>query len=377
MIFESLAIACVIAALIPALLAAVNLCAFRPPPAPDPAARPRVSLLIPARDEEARIELCVRAALQARDVELEVIVLDDDSQDRTADIVRRIAAEDSRLRLESAPPLPPGWCGKQHACHVLSGLAKHPLLVFIDADVRLEPHAMARMAAFMGSRRVGLASGFPKEETGSLFEDMVIPLIHVLLLGYLPIPFARWFKSAGFAAGCGQLMIVRREAYRQTGGHSLIPMSLHDGIKLPRAFRRAGIETDLFDATGLASCRMYRGAAEVWSGLSKNAVEGMATPVALPIWTLLLLLGHVLPFVLLPLGWALGVETPLLLSLAFAAALALALRFALAVRFRQSLRGALLHPVGVLILLAVQWTALVKARLGRPAVWRGRRYEAA
>ncbi len=377
MILEVLTIACVVAALIPVLLGAVNLCVFRPPPPADAGARPGVSLLIPARDEEARIEHSVRAALQSRDVDLEVIVLDDDSRDRTAEIVRGIAAEDPRLRLESAPPLPPGWCGKQHACQVLAGLASHPLLVFIDADVRLAPNGLARMAAFVAGRRLGLASGFPKEETGSLFEDMVIPLIHVLLLGYLPIPFARWFKSASFAAGCGQLMIVRREAYRQTGGHSLIRTSLHDGIKLPRAFRRAGIETDIFDATDLASCRMYRGAAEVWAGLSKNAVEGMATPIALPIWTLLLLGGHVLPFVLMPFGWVLGVETPLLLGMAFAAALVLALRFALAFRFRQSLRGALLHPLGVLILLAVQWTALVKARLGRPAVWRGRRYEAA
>ena len=126
--------------------------------------------------------------------------------------------------------------------------------------------------------------------------------------------------------------------------------------------------TGLFDATSLASCRMYTRASEVWEGLGKNATEAMATPLALPLWTLLLGGGHVLPFVLLVL--APGAVT------AAAAGCSIGLRLLLAWRFRQPLLGVLLHPFGVLILLLIQWVALWRAACGRPSTWRGRAYPA-
>lgn len=360
-------------ALLPLGLGLVNLCLYRRPKAePPPGAA--VSILIPARNEEATIGAAVRAALSSCGVTVEVVVLDDHSTDRTAEIVRAIAARDPRLRLETAPPLPPGWSGKQHACQALAKLARHPVLLFQDADVRLAPDAARRACGALLAGRAGLVSGFPRQETGTLAEALVIPLIHVLLLGYLPMVGMRWSGNPGFAAACGQLIAVRQDAYQTAGGHAAIATSLHDGVTLPRAFRRAGQGTDLFDATGLARCRMYRGWREVWSGFSKNATEGMATPVALPVWTLLLFGGHVLPWLLL--GWA--ALDPLPEGAAALAALAVAtglsFRLLLAIRFRQSLVGALLHPVGILILLAIQWSALLRARRGRPAEWRGRAY---
>ena len=131
----------------------------------------------------------------------------------------------------------------------------------------------------MTRRPVGLLSGFPHEETGSWLEKLLIPLIHFILLGFLPLGRMRLSKSPAFAAGCGQLFIAQRSAYESAGGHAAIRSSLHDGILLPRAFRRAGQTTDVFDATNLAECRMYRSAKEVWLGLLKNAGEGMASPV--------------------------------------------------------------------------------------------------
>lgn len=377
MTLDALALASAGLAVIPVLLAAVNLLAYRPPPAATERS-PAVSVLIPARNEAANIEAAVRAALASSGVEIEVIVLDDASTDRTAEIVEALATEDPRVRLERAPPLPAGWSGKQHACHVLAGLAAHDLLVFVDADVRLAEDAVARMAGFVETRGIGLASGFPREVTGGFAEHLVIPIIHFLLLGYLPVPFGRWLRGTGFGAGCGQLFIARRADYETAGGHAAIKASLHDGIKLPRAFRRAGVMTDLFDATDIAACRMYRGAAEVWAGFSKNATEGMATPVALPVWTILLFGGQVLPFVLLLAGMFAGVLGPdVLLLVGFAAALTIAVRLVFAARFRQSVLGAVLHPVGVLIVLAIQWAALARALRGGTTRWRDRDYEPA
>lgn len=370
-----LAHAALMLALLPLVMALVNLRLYRAPRVEAPPGT-AVSILIPARNEEATIAAAVEAALASRGVALEVVVLDDHSDDRTAEIVRAIAARDPRVRLETAPPLPPGWSGKQHACHVLAGLAAHPVLLFQDADVRLAPDAARRACGVLLSGDAGLVSGFPRQETGSLAEALVIPLIHVLLLGFLPMAAMRKQADPRFAAACGQLILVRREAYRQAGGHAAIRASLHDGVTLPRAFRRAGIMTDLFDAAGLARCRMYRGWREVWSGFTKNATEGMATPTALPVWTLLLFGGQVLPWLLLAAA-ALVPVGPALVPAVLAASAGLLLRLLLAVRFRQGAAGALLHPVGVVILLAIQWSALLRSRAGRPSSWRGRDYPAA
>jgi hypothetical protein len=369
---EILAYVALALALLPAAVTAINLPVFRAPPAPS-LTRPKVSLLIPARNEEINIDGTLRAALASEGVELEVVVLDDGSTDRTASIVAAHMQDDARLRLVAAPPLPPGWCGKQHACHVLASQARHPFLVFVDADVRLAPDALARIVSLLEHRRLDLASGFPLEETGTWPEALIVPLIHVLLLGYLPIWLARRSRHPAFGAGCGQLMATRRDAYQRAGGHAAIGSSRHDGLMLPRAFRQAGGTADLFDATDLARCRMYRGGREVWQGFAKNATEAMAKPLALPVWTLLLGGGHVLPFLVLLPALATG-------SVAASAASALACtcvygaRVALVLRFRQSWLGALLHPLGVALLLALQWSALIASWRGRPAVWRGRAY---
>lgn len=360
-------------ALLPVAMTILNLPFYRAPRGTLPAGA-GVSVLIPARNEEATIARALDAVLANRDVTLEVVVLDDHSTDRTAEIVRAYAARDTRVRLESAPPLPPGWSGKQHACHVLAGLARHDVLLFQDADVRLAPDAVGRSAAFLLASGAGLASGFPRQETGTLAEALVVPQIHTLLLGYLPMAGLRFTRHPGFGAACGQFILVRRDAYERAGGHAAIRRSLHDGVTLPRAFRRAGIATRLFDATDLATCRMYRGLSEVWDGFSKNATEGMATPVALPVWTVLLAGGHILPWLLLAAALVWPMPTAAVNAAAAGALAVTALRIGQALRFRQSLPGALLHPAGVAVMLAIQWNALLRARRGRPATWRGRAY---
>jgi len=358
-------------ALIPATLYLVNLHFYRPPPAPNDVLPP-VSLLIPARNEERTLAHALESALATRGIEFEIVVLNDHSEDRTADIVREFVAKDARVRLESAPPLPAGWCGKQHACLVLAGLARHELLAFIDADVRLAPDGLARAATFLNHRKADLVSGVPLQETGTLLERLLIPLIHFILMGFLPMAGMRWTRLAAFGAGCGQLFVARRDAYWFAGGHAAVHTSLHDGVTLPRAFRRAGLTTDLFDATDIATCRMYRSNGETWRGLAKNAREGLAaTGTIVPI-TLILLAGQVLPSALLAAFPWLDADSR---RIAFGAAiLAWLPRVDAARRFHQSALGALLHPLGIVLLLAIQWFALVRAILGKPAVWKGREY---
>jgi hypothetical protein len=348
----------------PLCLLADNLRRFRKPALAQ--GRPAISVLIPARNEEANIADATAAILASTGVDLELVVMDDGSTDRTPEILAAI--DDPRLRVASGAPLQPGWSGKQHACAALARLARHELMVFVDADVRLAPDALSRMAHFMETHDVGLASGFPRQITRSWSEILLLPLIHFLLLCYLPFAQMQRSPAVGLGAGCGQLFIARRAAYEQAGGHAAIRASLHDGLTLPRAFRRAGFMTGLFDSTDFATCRMYSNAAQVWEGLTKNATEGMAKPAALPMWTLILGGNAILPVILL---WFVPSTVASVACLCF-----LATRLILAWRFRAPVISALLHPLGIACLLVLQWAALLRAARGRPATWRGRAYPA-
>jgi hypothetical protein len=228
------------------------------------------------------------------------------------------------------------------------------------------------MAAFLRTSHADLISGVPHQETVTLGEKLLIPLIHFLLLGFLPLHRMRQSLHPAYGSGCGQLFMARREAYIASGGHESIHTSLHDGLTLPRAFRRAGCMTDLFDATEIATCRMYRNWPEVWRGLAKNAGEGLAAPAMLVPATLWLLGGQVLPVICL-----LGARPDTWIGLAVAGLGTVAAyypRWQAWRRFRQSSLGACLHPIGVVVLLGIQWYAFICARLGWPQQWKGRAY---
>jgi glycosyltransferase involved in cell wall biosynthesis len=367
-----LSIVALVCAAIPAVIYFRNQRAYRPAPAGFWAAtkQPSVSVLIPARNEERSIRAAVESVLANHGVRVEVLVMDDHSEDRTAEIVQRMGGGENggyrTIRLLQAPSLPSGWNGKQHACARLAEAASHDWLVFMDADVRLEPDALARMVAFMEQNQCDLGSGIPRQVTRSFWEKLIIPQIHFLLLGFLPIRRARKRNKPAYGAGCGQLFIARRTAYEQSGGHASIRASRHDGIKLPRLFRRMGFKTDLFDATDLASCRMYRSGEQVWRGFMKNATEGLGAPKIIVPFSTLLVAGQVLPFFLV---WK---ECDSRMFSLLAIALAYYPRLAAVSRFRQPVLGALLHPLGVLAVLAIQWTALSRQVLGLGTEWKGR-----
>ena len=359
-----LALAC-----LPAVLTLMNVNVLRTPRLPN--TPPRLAILIPARNEEAGIGDCVRAALASRHADIEVVVLDDHSTDETAGIVRAIAAEDGRVRLETPPPLPPGWSGKQHACLQLSRRTDRDLMLFLDADVRLEPEGAARLAGWLRAHDLDLVSGVPRQIMGSWAERLVIPTINLLLLGYLPMAMMRTLPLLGLAAGCGQMMLVRRAPYEAVGGHEACKHSFHDGLLLPRAFRAHGHTTDLVNGARLARVRMYDAPRAVWSGFLKNATEGMATPIALPVWTILLVGAHVLPWLTLLAGAATDRGSVIGVS-SSAIALLYATRLLQAWRVREPLMTTVWHPLTVLAALAIQWTALVQKARGVRPTWRGR-----
>lgn len=368
----ALSIAGLLLAALPAGMFLANLPLFRLRSDDDRACGRSVSVLIPARDEEQGIESCLRAALASQQVEVEVVVLDDHSSDRTAERVQAWAAKDARVRYVAGKPLPSGWNGKQFACSQLAESAACDRWLFIDADVRLQPDALHRLSSYQDREHVDLLSAFPFQETGSWLEKWLVPMMHVILLGYLPLQRMRQSKEEAYAAGCGQMFLTTPSAYRAAGGHAAIKDSRHDGLKLPRAYRRAGLTTDVIDGTELASCRMYHSAAQVVQGVLKNAHEGIANPRLIVPFSILLLGSAVLPLVVLVVaitfdhGWA------ALLALA-GVLLGHFPRLLAAIRFRQSYQGVWFHSAATLLFVVLQWIAWWMHRSGRTVAWRGRR----
>ncbi len=377
MIAWLVAVGALLLAALPAYVFFRNLALYRPPrpfDSVDQGELPGVSVLIPARNEEARIAAAVEAALAQQGVDFELLVLDDHSTDRTAELVETYARRNPRVRLELAPTLPAGWCGKQHACWTLAQRAQHPWLLFVDADVRLAPEAAVRLVRFALQQNASLVSGIPRQETRGLLDGLLVPLIHFVLLGYLPLWQMRTSRDPAYGAGCGQLFLANRTCYFAAGGHRAIAASLHDGLQLPRAFRRAGQVTDLCDATSLASCRMFESDAETWYGIGRNASEGLAAPRMIVPASVLLVGGHVAPAALVLLGFAGQVPATVLGIAIVATALSQLPRWMSVFRFEQPLWSAFLHPMGVLLLVVRQWQALARGLLGRPAKWRERSY---
>lgn len=365
--------ACLGLAALPLLMHALNWCTYRKPRQAGGKELGMVSILIPARNEELNIEAAVRSALGSRGVRFEILILDDQSTDRTREIVDALSRSDPRVRVLRGRALPIGWCGKQHACWCLAQAAVGDHLLFVDADVRLSSDCVVQLRDHLCITGMALVSGVPRQHTLTFLERLLIPFIHYLLLGFLPMFRMRQTSKPGYAAGCGQLFMAQASAYRAMGGHEAIRRSLHDGISLPRAFRRAGFRSDLVDVTALASCRMFENAGQVWRGLSRNAIEALAAPKMIVPATLVLLGGQILPWFLLLLPWAKDGHA---VMLGLAVGLTLVPRLVNACLYRQSWLGAALHPLGVIVLVGLQWYALCRYVASKPSSWRGRSYAA-
>lgn len=369
---------------------AVNLTVFRSlRRVPPPTSGPRVSVLVPARNEENRLGPCL-ASLATQDYpDLEILILDDHSTDGTAKVALQhgVAPEDGPVgRLLSAEDLPPGWTGKAWACKQLADAASGDYLLFTDADTRHDPNVVSAAVAVAEKTGADLLSAWPRLMTHSWSEHLVIPLIHLLAVALYPhgpmallrrFPsFARripkpWLRAMG--AANGQFLLFRRDAYTAIGGHAAVKDHLVEDVALGRAVAERmgeGMRLVNWDGSTMSEVRMYARFAEVWEGFTKNlraAFEGsLATFVCAGLFQVCCFL---LPFFWLPFA---GPQAPLVWG---QVAAIYAIRALMAWRLRTSWIGCLLHPVGEALAIAIALNSW--RRTGRAGVtWKGRTYTA-
>lgn len=333
---------------------------------------PKVSALIPARNEAARIEACVRSALAAlRDTD-ELIVCDDGSTDGTGQILASI--HDSRLRVIPGAPLPAGWVGKPHACHQLSLAATGDWLVFLDADVTLRPDALQRAAAWMGRYDADVVTAFPHQRYGGVVEHVVLPFLPLTFTSWIPLdliwrsPHPRWLVVSG------QVLLFRRAAYDACGGFSAIRGELVDDVAICRNVKLAGKRLVFGALDRSAVCRMYDGPAALWEGFSKNLFEGLGESfVALAFALGLYFSAFVFPFVRA--GYQASTVGALTWPVIGGMLANVITRAVLAPRTRQPLWPALLHPMGALFLMALAVNSARRTTTDG-VQWRGRTYAA-
>ena len=333
---------------------------------------PRVSVLVPARNEERNIARCVRSLLAQDYADFEVIVLDD-SEDRTPDILRSLAG-DERLRVMAGNPLPSGWMGKNWSCHQLAETATGEILLFTDADTRHHPSMLLDVVTTLFAEGSDFLSAIPRQELHTWAERLVLPILPWSLHTFFPIGLARRLRLRALATAAGQCMLFRKEAYAVIGGHRSVRGSVLDDVSLAQRVVKAGLPWSLLDGTARISVRMYRSSKEVWDGLSKNlfAVFGRNLPLFGFVWTLLFWVAWEPPLVLvLRATRALSIPAEVVLPAALATGLCLLLWLITNLRFRIPLIQAALHPVTMLLVLSiavrsVSWHAL------RRGTWKGR-----
>jgi len=335
-----------------------------------PAARsPKVSILVPARDEEDSIGPCVQSLLAQDYGDFEVVVLDDGSRDRTPAVLAGFGTD--KLRVLTGRPLPDGWNGKAWACRQLADAAQGELLLFTDADAVFEPETARLAVNAMEGSRVDLLTAITTNRVPSLGEKLTVPFVTWSLLSLLPLVVTRLVpRNAAFTTANGKFMLFRREVYDAIDGHGAVKDDAAEDIAIARFTRRRGYRWRLLDATPQVGARMYLGLRDAVAGFSRNlfAVFNYRVLVALFVWVwLLTITWH--PIV----GVAAAIVSGRAMPLVPAATIVIASGIWLLASLRFSLPWQLflLGPAIVTVSAFVGLRAMVLALVGRPN-WKGR-----
>ncbi len=231
-----------------------------------------VSVLIPARNEENSIGNILQDLLTQEYQNIEIIVFDDQSEDKTREIVKSLSAGENRIRLVCSEGLPEGWLGKNYACHSLSKHAKGDYLMFLDADVRIKNNTIGKAFSFSKKHGLALISIFPKQIIKSIGENVTVPNMNYILLSLLPLILVRKSKFTSLSAANGQFMFFRADVYHSVEPHLLMKSTKVEDISISRYLKEKDHRIACLAGDDNIYCRMYTGFCDAVSGFSKNVI---------------------------------------------------------------------------------------------------------
>jgi glycosyltransferase involved in cell wall biosynthesis len=344
---------------------------------PEDGARPRVTAVLAARDEAHAIEHTVRSLLGQEGVDIDVIAVDDSSQDGTREILERLAGEEERLTVLENTKLPKGWVAKNYALELGQGRAEGDFLLFTDADVAHGRRSVFHAVEVMEQETLDHLALHPRLEAGSWIEALALPLYFLLCEFRFLDPKATEAES-GVGAGIGAFNLVRTEAYRLRGTHARIRGAVLDDRALGKMMRFDGGRGTVMRAVSQVRMRPYRTFGDLYRGIKKGALSTMGnSALATVVGGLVLLAATVGPVVLLASGiavFAMGDHG----WFALPAGLALALPTVGLLRARTLVRfepiAALLYPLGAVVIAAAALHAGLVFGVRGHVEWRGRLY---
>ena len=352
-----------------ALVAILNAFTFpRLEPNSPPQPTPLVSILIPMRNEARHIGETVRSLLAQTYPCFEVILVDDQSEDGSAQAAKAAAPGDPRLKIIPGAPLPSGWLGKNWACHQAAQHARGELLLFSDADVRWHPQALSALVGQAQRSRADLLTCWPTQETRTWGERLTVPLMAFTILGYLPVLAVHYLPFRVFAAAMGQCLLFRRAAYEQIGGHATVRSRVVEDMAFAYAIKAARLRLRACDANGLLQTRMYANWQEARQGFAKNILAGHGNSVGF------LLFSAVFHWWLFIVPWVLAL-TQRSWQAALFGVVGVLTRMLTAVISRQRARDALLLPLSVVLMTLIAAQSIWQHWQGQ-SVWKGRRIAA-
>jgi glycosyltransferase involved in cell wall biosynthesis len=326
-----------------------------------------VSVMIPARNESDNINAAVKSVMQQSYPNIELLVLDDHSDDDTWLKLISLQWMYPKLKIAQSKALPEGWLGKNHACHQLSTFAQGEYLVFMDADVRPEPGAIHGTIGRMQEEKLDFLSAFPEQTLSGKMEKQVVPFMDFFLYTFLPFILIKNTHNPAFAAANGQWMVFKKSAYQRIGGHEAVRKKVIEDMALARNIKASGLKMQLYTGLNLVKCRMYASADEVKAGFGKNAfaAAGYSASNMLLFLTLLSTL-FLLPFFLFP------IYPLLLLNIA----IILGMKWKIARTLKHPIPEAVWqHPVSFIKALQVCISSMQQYAKGT-ARWKGRSMQA-
>jgi chlorobactene glucosyltransferase len=341
---------------------------------PQPA--PLISVLIPARDEKDNIRTCLES-LQKQDYpNFEILVLDDNSTDDTADIVTELASRDSRIRLLRGQPLPEDWAGKPFACYQLAQEAKGLWLLFVDADTIHEPHMLRSVLSLALEQKTSLLSGFPRQLAGSLPQKIVIPVMYFIMLGWLPLWWLHRARKPKPSMAIGQFFLFPRDEYWRIGGHKAVQARIVEDIWMGIEVSRHGGRHVAVDLSPVVSCNMYRDIGSMWHGLGKSIYSIVAmAPIGLAGLVLAAYFFYIAPFFWLWKGFFVMPESFLWRGIVITQiAVMLFMRWLVDNRFREPSISIWFHPFGMLFYLLNVLYSGGRWLVGAGVTWKERFY---